>query len=889
MKNTCLIFTVFAILFMISTGCSNQKVNMPTQPGMDSITDGLPVSGEVNENTSLWGTWTLDVNTENLSSEVNISRECSTHINVTSFIPPPEIVITSYNPSTQTLEADVTITNPYPINVYDVRLIVYTNNSGFLLVNADDWTNLFDIAGGLPINPFMAYAKSVPGRVFSNYPPQTEHVIIHFPDPPGPINIAITASYPGNCDEPYSLDLFYCEPLLSSPGSSAWSEVTAYDWQSNVNYVAMYAPAITGVTLLDMGFVSGNKWGVNIVNETGAPEGKYDAFLLAGSSNSGSLYLYDKVTIEISSGGLPLNPMDVTPKSLNFCPMDVFIDGKFAYVAGSYNGLHVFNIADPSQPKWVSNVDLPWRVHSVFVQNGHAYVGGLGIRIIDVTNPEMPYVEKVIDLGGWLCEDVVVLNGFAYVAQLTEGMRILDVDPISSAGLVSTVVTSGKAYGVDVSPDGLFAYVADENYALHIIKINDPYAASIIKSVTLPGKGWAVEYENGYAYVSDGDLQIVDVEPPMDAYIEKSVTVSNYTKKLVYNNGYIYTSANQSGIQVIDVYPVGSAYVAGSADTQGYAYGIDISGGYAYVASEAGGLYVYDLTSPYIPDIVANLPTPGNVQDVTIDKGYAYIANNNGGFQVVDIQIPESSHMVRTLETLSFFTGVDTDAGFAYGANSTRGLEIIDISDPSNAYYVNNIDAGYMENVVVQDGYAYALDNDVGLLIIDVDPFDSAYIVNTVPLPQFFCGITYADGYAYVAGHSYGLYIIDVDPVMSASIVQTVDTDGYAWDAAIQEDLAFVADCTQGVKVVDISDPLTASIIKEIDIPQNSYGIDVQGDFAYVANYEYGLYILSINPISTASIFSELEFKRGGLRVDVEGKYAYVAGFEGGLTIVQLY
>jgi len=63
------------------------------------------------------------------------------------------------------------------------------------------------------------------------------------------------------------------------------------------------------------------------------------------------------IEVTVNDGSIPSNPVDVTPPWLNFSPYGICAVGGYAYIAGGANGLHIFDISDPSNPTWVNRVD----------------------------------------------------------------------------------------------------------------------------------------------------------------------------------------------------------------------------------------------------------------------------------------------------------------------------------------------------------------------------------------------------------------------------------------------------------------------------------------------------------------------------------------------------
>lgn len=68
-------------------------------------------------------------------------------------------------------------------------------------------------------------------------------------------------------------------------------------------------------------------------------------------------------------------------------------------------------------------------------------------------------------------QSVTVVNGYAYIADDTLGLQIVDVSDPSQPKVVGSIKT-GKAMDVAVSGD--YAYVAADTAGLCIIDINNP-------------------------------------------------------------------------------------------------------------------------------------------------------------------------------------------------------------------------------------------------------------------------------------------------------------------------------------------------------------------------------------------------------------------------------
>ena len=274
------LITLFMCVLPFVFGCSSNQGN-PLLPSEERTEISLPVNlvDESQTNRSMLGSWMITFYLADMTAEAANFRDLDVHFNITQMIPPPGILINSYDPVTGIVNVDFTISNPFVFTGYDVRLIVHTDDIGHLLLNPDDWTELFDGPSGMQINPFRAFAKEEANRVFNGETEHMENLDIYLPGGNPIVTIAIDASYPGNCEEPYEINDFMQDTLYSDLGSSAHAQVTVKDWQNDVNSVELYCPAVIGPTLVQLSQVDTETWEMTLENTEGAPEGDYIAMI----------------------------------------------------------------------------------------------------------------------------------------------------------------------------------------------------------------------------------------------------------------------------------------------------------------------------------------------------------------------------------------------------------------------------------------------------------------------------------------------------------------------------------------------------------------------------------------------------------------------------------
>ena len=296
---------VCLFLFSFLAGCS-QNINPATSQPEDSK---IPSCTSVDEQGDryLLAYVRLFPDPENLSMNVVPLRHSTLHFNVKSFLLPPncygciEFVVHSFNPTTRIMDVDVTLKNPTFLVGYDVRGILIADNTGHEMVNADDWTKLYDDSAPADINPFKAFDVDDLERKFSFYETDTRKVLFKLPKPPnwGGFDYAVDASWPGHCLEPYEITDFVQDGAIAKLFDTATLSVTVHDWQNDVTEVTIDATPIMG-EVIGLTNTSGDIWSGQIVNALLPNPGNYSLLVSAYSPNNPGWWLYDHVTVVVS-------------------------------------------------------------------------------------------------------------------------------------------------------------------------------------------------------------------------------------------------------------------------------------------------------------------------------------------------------------------------------------------------------------------------------------------------------------------------------------------------------------------------------------------------------------------------------------------------------------
>jgi len=230
------------------------------------------------------------------------------------------------------------------------------------------------------------------------------------------------------------------------------------------------------------------------------------------------LYVADyNLGLKIFDVGSPESPTllgAVMDPSITFYVVEV--SGSYAYVIDRYGtpGMYVFDVSDPTNIDTLGSVidaQQGWR--DLAVVGNHVYATGSGIRVIDVSDPEGPYV--VTHMGpAWHSMGIDVLGDRAYIAYydyVDSGgwLKIYDIsNPVSplELGRIRTPVACKK-----VTALGNYAFVSTR-LGIHVFDISDSVNPQSVGYVATPANfGSAVYLSGSYLYIANGaaDLQIM--------------------------------------------------------------------------------------------------------------------------------------------------------------------------------------------------------------------------------------------------------------------------------------------------------------------------------------------------------------------------------------------
>ena len=292
----------------------------------------------------------------------------------------------------------------------------------------------------------------------------------------------------------------------------------------------------------------------------------------------------------------------------------------------------------------------------------------------------------------------------------------------SVPSLISSIDTSGSAWGVTLSPDGNFAFVADSYSGLQIIDVSNPSNPSLTATFNTTGysSDVALSTNGTIAFVADGEsgLQIIDISNPVNPALMATLDTSGYSidVTLSADGKTAFIADSSSGLQIIDVSKPAKPVVTSTFNTSGYAMDVTLSpdGNTVFIANYAGssGFQIVDVSNLASPRLIGSLDTSAGAVDLILssDGKTAFVVDYEAGLQIIDINDPSKPSLLATYNPSGTTQAVtlSSDGKTAILAEDAEGIHVLDITIPSAPTLIGIIDA--FDVPANDDVSAYAVD-----------------------------------------------------------------------------------------------------------------------------------------------------------------------------------
>ena len=282
------------------------------------------------------------------------------------------------------------------------------------------------------------------------------------------------------------------------------------------------------------------------------------------------------------------------------------LDGERAYLLSRAPIFQIFDFTNTSAPEYLGGSESSYSGPSehLGLTSDRAYqVYFNGLKIIDISDPELPTDLLTFDAGGnsvGLVDPITDERVYLTVKNSTDlslGLQIVDFSAVPSYTVRGYYHDNQSTYVSALTGTADRAYLGYANGLVEILDTSDP---------AMPTKS--------SSYSSTGEISSLDL------------------------SGSLLFAGHQRRLEILDVSNPYSMTLLSQIPVSGTIYQTTISGDWAYLSTEYNGMLVYNISNPINPVFYTRYAIP--TYHVQIFGGLAYLSTVENGLQILSLYEP---------------------------------------------------------------------------------------------------------------------------------------------------------------------------------------------------------------------------------------------------------
>lgn len=458
-------------------------------------------------------------------------------------------------------------------------------------------------------------------------------------------------------------------------------------------------------------------------------------------------------------------------------PVDLIVEGNYAYLLTEAPGLVIYDISNPSTPRVTSVVPADGYWGGMAKSGERLLTGGLWSRLVNVSNPELPAVYTQANTH-WGVGVPAIGGNFVYATADDAGFVVWDItDP------------------------------ANPNLIRHISFRN--YDRTNAKLAVHNGYLYYGSYQQGMSEPSLRSIHIFALnDPTRPALLPDSIAGRFYDYEL--DSQYLYACGavnSEDGLYVYDITSPETPQLVGS-HSLGDPVRLSVSDGRVVVTSQQSS-HFFDVTDPGNPVLISTVNLGANPWSAgTAIDGLNYALAQDQQFFIMDVSVLENPETIVDQEVHTLFRLIGLRFPYAVVSTSpydSGSYELIDVTDERNPLRLSNVSVVGEPRLLVNDVLLAAFSDSVVL-------YDVRNILQPERLAQIDAlqvgsdgSFAVEDGYLYIVSNNH-FQIYDIaEPSAPSQIVDLANTD-YSSDLLVEYPLAIIGNYNNGTAVFDIVD-----------------------------------------------------------------------------------
>ncbi len=281
------------------------------------------------------------------------------------------------------------------------------------------------------------------------------------------------------------------------------------------------------------------------------------------------------------------------------------------------------------------------------------------------------------DTPGW-ANDVIVIGNYAYIADGTNGLFIIDVSDSTLPDYVNKVSLPGNSGTIIGTAQ--YLYIGDREDTLRILSLSNPTNPSQVGKLAFTDDVLGLYISGNILYVAarSQGLVIVDVSNPSNPVSLGTFNTTGFAYDVVVENNLAFVADATKGVRIIDVSTPSNPVETGYYDTNGITYAVAKSGNYIYAADGTAGIKVFDGSSPDTLLLLGSLDTPGTASGIQYFNNHIFVADGTmGGIRAINVSNPSAPSETGYILSLSTATALYLRNNLVYLPDGNTGVLII--------------------------------------------------------------------------------------------------------------------------------------------------------------------------------------------------------------------
>jgi len=464
-------------------------------------------------------------------------------------------------------------------------------------------------------------------------------------------------------------------------------------------------------------FLADDNFGLRVIDVTSNPSQPTEVDLSTPTDERTSGYKQPDINDSFTATGGYVN--------LSLYP---YGDKVYAFVLDFFHGVKVFDVTDPQVIEdpvlkdtrtqvWFGSVSLLSDFFvtetngrlTAFVTGGDATGSNFVVSRLDVSfDEELPIANFGRCITPGEARSVSVSGDYAYVADGSAGLSIVDISDVPETGSVLTYTKAGSFtnevdFSYNVFIDGATLYLASGESGLNRLNVSDPVNPALLNRLESPISGDDVCVSGDYTYMLDRKrgLRVFYSKDSNYLLLRGFLAYEGDATDLAVSGNYAYISDRNGYIFVISINDPSTPIFTGITIVSPSPQKLFIKGSVLYIADAVSGLRLVDISAPLNPENLGSVATTGPAVSVYVHTNRAYVAEGEDGIDIFDISNSFAPVLITSAamaDARDVCVLVNGSSLYALVADGAAGLKILDVSDTDNPLsdpvVVNTMDTG---------------------------------------------------------------------------------------------------------------------------------------------------------------------------------------------------